>query len=447
MKKFAKVLTSIAAASLLAACSSAPAEPSADQQTETEPTAVTGTYTRFVQGDDWGASVSRINITFDTAVDSFDKDHVSITETRVAPDWGAEGMPLSMVTSQRNIIDAYLTDASGNKTTEASTTAVVELNIGPSEGNALTYNAAITRNEWSPYKLDIDVDTTAGGNTAAVTIAPNPAGTETSADMFSIDSYTASNGTTYGYAYYEPETESKTLVVWLHGGGEGHVREGGTDPRIPLLGNEAANLASEEFQNIVGGAYVLSPQCPSYWMDRDGHDSIAVQDYTLSTEKSFYTESLHEMIMAYKEKVGAEKVILTGCSNGGYMTLLQAINYTDDYDAYVMICESLKSENITDADIEKIKDKPLFFIWSSADTTVVPEDCSKTNVERLQAAGASDLHVFNPEKVTDTSGRFKDENGNAHEYAGHWSWIYFDNNEAVDENGLSAWDFIAQNAK
>lgn len=153
MKKFPKVLTSISAVSLLAACSSARSDSSADQQTEIEPTAVTGIYTRFVQGGD---------------------------------DRGAEGMPLSMVINQRNIIDAYLTDADGNKTAEASTTAAVELYISPSEGDAFTYNAVLTGNEWSPFRLDIDVDPTAGGNTAAVAIAPNPAGTETSADMFSL---------------------------------------------------------------------------------------------------------------------------------------------------------------------------------------------------------------------------------------------------------------------
>ena len=29
----------------------------------------------------------------------------------------------------------------------------------------------------------------------------------------------------------------------------------------------------------------------------------------------------------------------------------------------------------------------------------------------------------------------KDENGNPYQYAGHWSWIYFDNNEADADDG------------
>ena len=31
--------------------------------------------------------------------------------------------------------------------------------------------------------------------------------------------------------------------------------------------------------------------------------------------------------------------------------------------------------------------------------------------------------------VHDTTGRFPNEDGIPYQYAGHWSWIYFDNNE------------------
>ena len=45
---------------------------------------------------------------------------------------------------------------------------------------------------------------------------------------------------------------------------------------------------------------------------------------------SYYQESLHELIAAYKEKVGAKKVVLAGCSNGGYMTLLMGLAYPQE---------------------------------------------------------------------------------------------------------------------
>ena len=69
-------------------------------------------------------------------------------------------------------------------------------------------------------------------------------------------------------------------------------------------------------------------------------------------------------------------------------------------------------------------------------------------MERLKSAGASNLYVYAPEDVHDTSEMIETEDGAAYQYAGHWSWIYFFNNEAADnESGLSAWDFIANHAK
>ena len=48
-------------------------------------------------------------------------------------------------------------------------------------------------------------------------------------------------------------------------------------------------------------------------------------------------------------------------------------------------------------------------------------------------------------RTSSTTGEFTDEDGNPYQYMGHWSWIYFDNNEcACDEDGMGAWDFIAE---
>ena len=64
--------------------------------------------------------------------------------------------------------------------------------------------------------------------------------------------------------------------------------------------------------------------------------------------------------------------------------------------------------------------------------------------ERLKKAEASELHISTTEHVVDTSGEYKDEEGNPYMYAGHWSWIYFDNNEcACNDDDLKAFDFVA----
>lgn len=69
---------------------------------------------------------------------------------------------------------------------------------------------------------------------------------------------------------------------------------------------------------------------------------------------------------------------------------------------------------------------------------------------RLIEAGAQNIHISTTEHVVDTSGKYTNEDGTPYQYQGHFSWIYFDNNDtACDECGISAWEFIANelNAK
>ena len=54
------------------------------------------------------------------------------------------------------------------------------------------------------------------------------------------------------------------------------------------------------------------------------------------------------------------------------------------------------------------------------------------------------INVSVTDKVIDTSGKYKDEDGNPYRYMGHLSWIYYDNNETDDGTGLTAWEWIAK---
>ena len=49
-----------------------------------------------------------------------------------------------------------------------------------------------------------------------------------------------------------------------------------TDPYITVLANKVSSLAGQEFQNTIGGANILVPQCPTFWMDKTG-DSLATK--------------------------------------------------------------------------------------------------------------------------------------------------------------------------
>ncbi|MGM9940601.1 MAG: hypothetical protein ACI32N_01225 [Bulleidia sp.] len=411
---------------------------------------LTGTYAVEIGGFDWGCGTTKAIITFDHVVDAVDKDTFTVTETKMATDFSqAPEFPVVEVTNPRTVTDAYLCDENGNRTDSASRYAAVELYVSPNDGSPLLFTMSTQLNTWSdPYYLTIEtaegiVLTSEGTDVTTVTIDTALTGKTTDADMFDTASFTAADGITYNYAAYTPETESDTLVVWLHGLGEGGTEN--TDPSVTLLANKVTALAGETFQNTLGGAHVLVPQCPTYWMDNDGKGTNFNGGGIQADGTSFYTESLHELIASYKEQIKAEKVVIAGCSNGGYMTMLMGMNYADEYDVLVPICEAVPDAVITDDQISTLKDLPMFFIYSKDDTTVDPTLHEIPTIDRLIQAGAENIHVSTSEHVIDMSGEYKDADGNPYQYMGHWSWIYFDNNDSsCDECGQSVFEWIAE---
>lgn len=448
MKKLIQALAVLSLAPSVAGCSSSTASSSAKEGSDT----LTGTYSVEITGFDWGAGTTKAVVEFDYPVDSVDKDTFTVTETKSATDFTSPTFDIVEATLDRTVTDAYLCDAEGNKVDGASKYVALELYVSPNDGSPINFTMSSMLNIWcDPYYLTITpaegVTLTSGGTeVTSVTVAQEMSGRTTSADAFTTASFTAADGVSYEYATYEPAEKADTLVVWLHGVGEGGTE--GTDPFITLLANKVTALASEEFQSTIGGAYVLVPQCPTFWMDATGTGANLNGGAIEADGTSFYTESLHELIESYKAECGAEKVVLAGCSNGGYMTMVMGMNYPDEYTALVPICEAVPDSAITDDQIEAIKDIPMFFIYSLDDTTVDPTLHENPTIERLQNAGASNLHVSTTEHVIDTSGEYTDENGDPYMYAGHWSWIYFDNNESMcNDCGEAVWSWIAEQVK
>ncbi|MDO4807138.1 MAG: prolyl oligopeptidase family serine peptidase [Coriobacteriales bacterium] len=406
-----------------------------------------------IQGYDWGCGVDKVTLTLDAPLDAVDGGTFMISETKMATDFTDETFPIVETTIPRLINDVSLGD--DGKTVE------FELACAPNDGDTpLTFSMITQYNTWSdPYYLNITLADEAGATSdgeavAAVDIATEATEITTSVDDWAIDTFTAADDVTLSYAAWTPESEANTLVVWLHGLGEGGTEA--TDPRIVLLGNKVAALAGEEFQQTVGGAHLLAPQSPTFWMDNDGKMGNIDAEGIHDDGTSFYTAAVEELIDTHAKKVGAEKVVLAGCSNGGYMTMVLSISRPDAYAAVVPICEALSDTNITDEQIESLKDLPMYFVYSKDDTTVDPTKYEEPTIKRLQDSGkdSSTLHVSTTEHVVDTSGQFfaADEDGapteEPYQYMGHWSWIYFDNNECeCDEDGLKAWDFIAENVK
>ena len=229
------------------------------------------------------------------------------------------------------------------------------------------------------------------------------------------------NEQTLSYKAYETDLLREDevlnpLVIWLHGMGEG-----GTDPDIALLGNDVTALGEEKIQShfVEGkqkGAYVLAVQTPTYWMN-SGTGSI-----NGGVGHSIYTKTLKSTIDKYIQDNGdidTNRIYVGGCSNGGYMTMEMAVTYGNFFRAFYPCCEAYSDSFVTDEDIENLKNYPMWFIHAANDTTVDAKSFVIPTYQRLNAAGAKDLHFS---YFTDVRGTEGNPSGN--NYMGHYSWIY-----------------------
>ena len=86
-----------------------------------------------------------------------------------------------------------------------------------------------------------------------------------------------------------------------------------------------------------------------------------------------------------------------------------------------------QNENITNAQVDKIKDVPIWFVHAKDDGTTIPEKTVVPLYKRLIGAGSKNVHFSFYDHVTDITGFF---GGDDYYYNGHWSWIYSHANHA-----------------
>ncbi len=317
--------------------------------------ALTGTYAIHVGGYDWGPGVDKAIVTFDAPLDAVSASDFTVTETKQVTDWADPTFPVIETTLDRQVTDAYLADVDGNKTEEPSNTIALELYVSPLDGGNMVFNMDSQFATWcDPYFLTFTLAegaslTSDGAAVTGVTVEQNPAAQTTAADVFKQGAYTASDGIAFDYVAYTPEEESDALLVWLHGMGEGGGQvTGKTTPYAPVLGGRVTALASEALQGKMP-IHVLVPQCPTVWSDIDGQMTNFQGGIDLRDD-CYYREALAELIDSYAEGIGATKVVIAGCSAGGYMTMNLAAHYQDKYTAYVPVCEAYKDRFITPED-------------------------------------------------------------------------------------------------
>ncbi|MFV0392877.1 MAG: prolyl oligopeptidase family serine peptidase [Coprobacillaceae bacterium] len=413
-----------------------------------------GTQKVYIVGEDWGPAVEKTIITLDKTIDgnSLDATDFEIVERKQVMNWTTftkeEGI------ADREVLNVYLSDANGNAISETTGSIVtIEMAISPNDGSPFIYDILDGGlNKWCAfYKLEISLSdsavvTSQGSTLSTLNVAEEIDLTDVSqricevADTFNLDSFRASSGQDYSYGEYVPTmgTGKRPLVIWLHGAGEG-----GSDNYIDLLGNEVTSLASAEFQNVFNGAYILTPQSPTMWLDGSGGGA----------NPSKYTADLKELIDDYVENnpnIDPDRIIIGGCSNGGYMTMEMILTYPEYFAAAYPICEAYGNQYITDDQIQSLVDNEvgIWFIHALADTTVNPNNNTLPAYERLIAAGATNVHKTIMDKVLDTTGRYTDDAGDPYEYNGHWSWIWFFNNECTcDECEDNAWTWLSKQTK
>lgn len=240
--------------------------------------------------------------------------------------------------------------------------------------------------------------------------------------------YFSEDGLNYGYFVpQQVEPGPRPLIIWLHGAGEG-----GQDPAIAYTANKVVALTSPGVQRLFGGAYVLAPQTPTFWMN-DGSGEYG------RTGKSIYSQALKACIdgfLAQNEHIDPSRVYIGGDSNGGFMTMRMLVDWPELFAAAFPVCEALYDEVITEEQLAGIKDKPIWFTHAKNDPVVLPKETVVPTYQRLMAAGAKNVHFTFWDKIEDIHEGFVDAEGKPFEYMGHFAWIPLLNDDCrVDFDG------------
>lgn len=411
-----------------------------------------GDQTAVIMGYDWGPGIAKTILHLDQEVRAFSVNAgcFAVSETKEAFNWAT--FSRGNATAERVVVDAYTCEADGRRSYIPSDMVAIEMACDPNSGSPYIYDLFSGMNsKCNPYELKVTL-------TEESTLAAKDGTliTELNIDpVVDLDAtvmpelkyvdltgcYTGKDGKTLTYGSFKPMNANNgkkhPLVIWLHGAGEG-----GTDPSINNYGNKVAPLYGNKFQKVMGGAFVLTPQTPMFWLCYNENGDWNNNPGT----DSIYLPTLMELIQNYvaeNPEIDPNRIYVGGCSNGGYMTMDLVLNYPKYFAAAFPICEAYADAGITDEQIMGVKDTPLWFIYAENDTTVPPAVYEAPTIARLKAVNAN-LHTSIFADVHDTSGLYKGEDGQPYQYMGHWSWIYFFNDECVsDQTGENMWKWMA----
>lgn len=376
-----------------------------------------GSYTLVVEGFDWGPAVNKIVLDLEETVEAAPEGPFAVYATRSTD---LAEIPAAFASGERTVLTSYLSDARGNRT-ESGAHLTLVLAVGPqmplSSPFQYANNDKVRGNFWVDYQVSVThLPGLRTWNHKKGQVLPL-------VDRFDLSGrFEYEPGKTMSYASFSPAARAgkQPLIIWLHGGGEG-----GTDPTIALLGNRAANYASDEIQQFFGGAFVLVPQAPTFWMNREGGG------YTRGDAEDIYNVGLMALIrnfVAAHPQVDPDRIYVGGCSNGGYMSLKLILKDPDYFAAGFISALAYQSEYVSEAQLRSIKKVPIWFMHAKDDPVTVPDKTVVPVYQRLKAAGARNVHFSYFDHVTDITNQY---GGDDFRYNGHWSWIYSHANKAT----------------
>ena len=274
------------------------------------------------------------------------------------------------------------------------------------------------------------------------------------------------------YQFFAPSKKANTLIVWFHGNGEGDWNGSNNNVSQLLANRGGVAWATKEAQKIFGGAYVMAFQAPDTWY-------YAQRDSLL--------EKAQEEIMGVVEKYGIDKkrIVLSGCSAGGYMSTRMIIKYPDLFSAAMINCPALDvassrgGETPTDEELSSVRSSrtAVYLVQGENDGVVDTELCSKrlfkaltegkeTVSKRFEQEGDSSFvttqtadkkYVLSLYDTTDSDrskGKIRvredynlDGVSESVEYSNHWSWIYTLKNNPRTFDNVSVWRWAASRLK
>lgn len=214
----------------------------------------------------------------------------------------------------------------------------------------------------------------------------------------------------------QPEIDKAPLVLWLHGAGEG-----GGELYRTVTGNKVVALGEPDIQSkLGGGAYVLAPSCPTFWMD-SGAGTIADDNKTIYS--AAVKQLVDEIIASHADTIDTNRIYVGGLSNGGFMTCRLLADYPGFFAAGVGVCAPWEDDYATPEELATIAKTPLWLVQVDDDPLVDAQRGPLATYWHLRKTGAEDVHLTYYDHIEDETGVYHDEDGHPQRYIGHLVWI------------------------